>query len=883
MKKIHFSPMTCAVVASLLVGCNEGESNSPDPVVPPTEMKAMAVDGFSVVMPEENTQIDLNRYLRVPDARVTNVIYQGENPDCGDPTVVDGGFQVRLGTGALCDYRYTAQYNQVSSDASFRVLASADESPFLPSLSKSLVVDTDPLSVNLQTELGANWPPGYALDTVTLVGDLNKGSVTKGADNTLTYKLRSTAGWDTIEYTLKNTSDEKNVKTGSIFVTVSDEANQAPTITSPKYDYSANNPDVMVTVDDSIDINLASLTIGITDADGDPWQLVHVQSFSATVAAKNPDSTTNKVITFMAHNIGEHIVSYIVSDNYGGYASGLVKVNVDVESVPRAWSDITSGAGSLFSAPPTYVEATKLGFAVSAVKDTKVNNTVALFKDNAALSYCATSGYIPTELEFGELWASRWKMDGTGELNTWPQGGPGQSGLYLVRANDRTAYKQFDIKTGQAVAYGNQPVYLTCIMNTVFRLEPVTSIVVANGESVNVAIAHKPTADSFLVSPSKVSGTLAEADVDVSFGAREERKEEVDVKSTTAGTYQFRLNVQGTAETAGSHVIRFIAEVETAQATIPDDLRIMPNGVTVTQVPVSVSDEHGNAISNVVIRLISDDPSDVITPNEVTTGPLGEATFTVVARTLGSRTYQVVRDADSMSIGLNDASAIPRRYKGASEGAMYTWTFEAYDTVTLWPTVVVPENVRLEQFRVVADAAKEPRQWTVVYMDQLRDIPLKWFYIAEPFRDQDERERLLRECGDASQYGNLVTWSVEDDGSGVMYCGSGNVSATDIPRTCSQHEESMGRLCVENPGLDLVVGRTYKVDESTARVVADTELLSFLNECGGVARSEFGISFSITEGCSQLEFSGSPWNSTLPFSVRGQLQNNLGMELGTLP
>ncbi|YCO02443.1 hypothetical protein ACB087_10145 (plasmid) [Vibrio sp. VNB-15] len=565
MKKIHFSPMTCAVAASLLVGCGEGESNSPDPVVPPTEMKAMAVDGFSVVMPEENTQIDLNRYLRVPDARVTNVIYQGENPDCGDPTVVDGGFQVRLGTGALCDYRYTAQYNQVSSDASFRVLASADESPFLPSLSKSLVVDTDPLSVNLQTELGANWPSGYALDTVTLAGDSNKGSVTKGAGNTLTYTLRSTAGWDTIEYTLKNTTDEKKVKTGSIFVTVSDEANQAPTITSPKYDFSAANPDTMVTVGDSLDINLASRGIGITDADGDPWQLVHVQSFSATVAAKNPDSTTNKVITFTANSIGEHIVSYIVSDNYGGYASGLVKVNVDVESEPRTWTDITSGAGNVFSAPPTYVEAAKLGFAVSAIKDTKVNNTVALFKENAAVSYCATSGYIPTELEFGELWTSRWTTEGTGLLNTWPQGGAGQSGLYLVQNNDRTSFKQFDIKTGEAVAYANQPVYLTCLMNTTFRLEPVTSTVVANGVRTTVSIAHKPTSGSVLVNPTKVSGTLSDADVDVSFGAREGRNEEVEVKSSTVGTYQFNLDVQGSSETAATQVIRFVGDGHRAQ------------------------------------------------------------------------------------------------------------------------------------------------------------------------------------------------------------------------------------------------------------------------------------------------------------------------------
>lgn len=139
----------------------------------------------------------------------------------------------------------------------------------------------------------------------------------------------------------------------------------------------------------------------INESNPDDYQLIEVQSFSASVSATAPSDVTNKRFNFQAAMPGEHVVSYIVSNHYGEYSMGLIRIEVSASQSGKVFSDIAvsddtppqlSGRYTL-TAPPLYNNDITKVFNVKPIWDGSTGSTLAGFTSlDTAQAYCGTLG-----------------------------------------------------------------------------------------------------------------------------------------------------------------------------------------------------------------------------------------------------------------------------------------------------------------------------------------------------------------------------------------------------------------------------------------------------------------------------------------------------------
>ena len=293
---------------------------------------------------------------------------------------------------------------------------------------------------------------------------------------------------------------------------------------------------------DSVDINLA---LFITEPDGQEWQLVSVQSFSASVTAKDPNSITNKMITFSAGTVGKHIISYVAADDFGGYSVGSIQVEVSIENEPTAWKSLTVDNNN-YTAPLRYYEGVDLGFDATPVLDSTVNNTIAGYNINSAKSYCASLGTVPTVSQITALKNMHYTLaTRTGGLNQWPA-----AKSYLVRNEENDEYLGYDITTGMATASTATGIYYaTCIVNQSLSLTMTTRRMVANNELRTLAVVDKAPKKNVSVSAFGMTNGLTEADVNLNIEGSGNR---VMITSQLIKTGDFQVKVTDTADANNS-------------------------------------------------------------------------------------------------------------------------------------------------------------------------------------------------------------------------------------------------------------------------------------------------------------------------------------------
>ncbi len=212
--------------------------------------------------------------------------------------------------------------------------------------------------------------------------------------------------------------------------------------------YPQNLPDPFY-VSATATLNLNTLAaLEITEPDGQDWKVVYVQSFSATVSIGAAHGT----ISFTPNETGEHIVNYVVADNYGGYSSGLIKIRAVPNGDIPTWSNIETG-NNTYTGPHTYKEATDKGFLVAGYWDAAANKTVAGYNENTAKSYCSTVGSLPTVEEIRLL------RDGpASELSSWPK-------LHPYLALDGQDMKSINLTSGVEADYNAaKHYYVTCVL-----------------------------------------------------------------------------------------------------------------------------------------------------------------------------------------------------------------------------------------------------------------------------------------------------------------------------------------------------------------------------------------------------------------------------------
>ncbi|MDK9782322.1 Ig-like domain-containing protein [Vibrio sp. B172a] len=593
----------------IIIGCG-GEGGSGDTTQPPMPEgndKVVAMDGFSVVKPNAATDVDLSPFIRGTNAKITKVTLQAGDEHCGKSTPNGVTIEIETSGSSYCEYEYTvASVGEGSAKAQLNVLATTAEQPLLPPISDAFVLGGSDVNFDLQALLKEDWKSTYQLDasSVSVQGTGgNLGVASAASDRVISYKLPSLSGWNRIVYTLKDTANPGNDVMGVIYATVSESINQPPRIGQLEYDFNASNPSVEVVTSQSISLDLATLpNLNIVEPDGQEWQIVHVQSFTASVAVEEPISTTNKTITFVAPTIGEHVISYIVADHYGGYSPGLIKVNVTAKEITPTWKSLVA-AGNTYSAPQTYSQATQNGFNVFALWDSGVSNTVAGYQQQVANSYCSTIGLLPTVNDMNALRNSYLVADTvTGELAKWPV-----QQRYLVK--DESGMTTYDLVSGNTQAnYNTKPSYVTCLENRNMVMKMTNYTVVANGQQVSVAEVTMPQPDdTFTIN--RVEGTLSELDTNLRLGDQVGSTTPVTTFSTKAGTYRFSVTDDSDRfSVLTSSTISYIGDRETGLFAADTGLVVTsnsaaPNGVSENIVTATLTDVNGNVVGGEVISV----------------------------------------------------------------------------------------------------------------------------------------------------------------------------------------------------------------------------------------------------------------------------------------
>lgn len=389
-----------ALLLGGLVGCGGSDDGNSGGPTPPPSSELSAVDGFSIVRPGVATRVDLSTYVRGSGVTLSSI--SSNQAQCSATNVSGLAVDITSESG-LCEFSYRVSGQGADASATLSTFASTLASPVLPSLSQTMTLAEPNKAFDLQALLGTDWPAGYSLDSASLLvqGGSAQGTAT-AVGNVVTYTPPSPTEpvWNKILYVLKDPTRPGEDTMGELFVTVSESANQPPVIGLPKYDYNAQGGAPIVTME-TVTLDLSTLpNLNITEPDGGEWQLVEVQSYSASVAPADPNSVTNKRFTFQAGSPGDHIISYIVGDHEAGFAMGLINIRVGVDERPKTWNNITIG-GKTFIATPLHSEVVNRGGVAEAVYDDAVANYVAGVTGVAARSYCSNGNHWATldELE----------------------------------------------------------------------------------------------------------------------------------------------------------------------------------------------------------------------------------------------------------------------------------------------------------------------------------------------------------------------------------------------------------------------------------------------------------------------------------------------------
>ncbi|MFM4875112.1 hypothetical protein ACEUDK_19440 [Aeromonas veronii] len=396
-------------------------------------------------------------------------------PECGDGLVSGLTAQVNINDTTLCQYRFLARNSEGSEGgATLSVLSTRSTTPVLEPLSAAMTLSDTTKMFDVVALYGASLPVGYHLKegSVVVQGGTIQGSATHSGD-VITYTQPGAAEWNRVLFTLKDDARPGEDILGTLYITVSESANQAPTISNTKYNYSESaNANPAIVTFDSVTLDLAKLkNLSITDPEGKEWQLIEVQSYSASVTSAAPNDVTNKKFTFQAGMVGQHIVSYIVGDHEGGYRMGQLSVTVGPKEQSPDWgysesSSSTGGVSSglafyptpLFSQLSSAVDPQLRAF-IEPVWDAAVNggtgNTIGAAGNLVATAYCSGKR-LPTQADLDHF-----RTNGNANWPKYPKARP-----YLISDAAGSVFNTYDLATGTVATYvaGTTPkAYVMCV------------------------------------------------------------------------------------------------------------------------------------------------------------------------------------------------------------------------------------------------------------------------------------------------------------------------------------------------------------------------------------------------------------------------------------
>ncbi|WP_221067622.1 hypothetical protein [Vibrio alfacsensis] len=525
---------------------------------------------------------------------------------CPKPNVSGLQATFALQGGELCTYEFVVQdhYGQTASSL-INVLSTSNEDPLLPAISKAMYAGGAAINIELENELA--WPDGFELDlaSVQVQGqDVNLGSALGADGNTIAYTPAPYAGWNQISFRIRSVSNPDDYMLGSVIIALSEQGNVAPVINQPHYDYNENTGNrVLDATRLLVDLeNLEGLAI-----DDDNWYLVSATSPSSSVELFDDVSQTNKKFYFTAPTLGNHVVSYIVADTRGGYASGLMNIYVEPRQKEPNWVDVViegSGYKNTFIATERYSDIDS-GIETEPYWDTSMKNTLALFTPEQAELYCQTKGQLPTVYEFER--ARQRVIAGTqtsGDFSKWPK-----QRAYIVKSDSGNGYKRYSLVDGGAKDYDGRPGYVSCVNQHDFTMDTLLHTVVANNLTYQVLrIQKSDPADEYLIEALAVNGSTIVPDIAI----HQENVNELETVVTISGVQsgQFRLQVSNEMDPSQqlvSDMISIIGDAATTELThsfskddpeAPYQQELTADDADVLNVNLDFNDINGNPIAD---------------------------------------------------------------------------------------------------------------------------------------------------------------------------------------------------------------------------------------------------------------------------------------------
>ncbi|WP_193789232.1 Ig-like domain-containing protein [Vibrio owensii] len=479
---------TAISMALALAGCGGGEgdksnnNSSPEFVAPST---ISAQNATFVTEYGDHYIVDLSDKVSVSggnDFQLLSVDSLTQSAECEPLEQLTQGFVVSADSAKSCDYEYEVAVIEASaasiapvsltgapSDVAITRVAVVSEAPAnaeelsLPAISEATLVETlievdveELLLIQTGTTIGTDFTLN---DALTLPYSENTATANQ-TTNTISYT--PTSGFEGIErilfsYTNSVTGD---VLLGTLDIAVSHSANQGLTIAD-----DITHEEVAINEVVTIDVSPY-----VTSHDGDDYQLIYVDSFNAATEPLDPVDVTNKSFTFETSRMGNHYVSFAVSDHNGAYEMGLMEVPAFDPSKAGQWDGIFY-EGLYFSEPLTTQEAASKEITYN---DTLVDNfyspevNLALFSTVNALNYCGLQGRLPTSEELNVLSSQSVQTN-----HNWPI-----SEQYM--ANDDGTYKTVDLATGIVSEYLGGNYIVSCIEGGL-TVQPPAGEIIANG------------------------------------------------------------------------------------------------------------------------------------------------------------------------------------------------------------------------------------------------------------------------------------------------------------------------------------------------------------------------------------------------------------------
>ncbi|WP_158655044.1 Ig-like domain-containing protein [Vibrio campbellii] len=331
-----------------------------------------------------------------------------------------------------------------------------------------------------------------------------------------------------------------------------------------------------------------------------------------------PENMDNLAFKFSSTKVGEHIVSYIISDHFGGYANGLVRIEVTDPSKVPPWGNITMD-DKLFWGPLTKSQADAKGIEFTGTNYEK-EAVVATSVISQAQQQCKPLGRLPTPEEMHQL--SEIKAGDVGAYN-WPI----EVGYY---AKIGSQVKVIDISRGNEITANAEGQYVTCVTEGGFVVDESKSdlYAIANGTDeakvvVKVTAGGTPVPDVSVFAEAQKGATLKNSEAQTD----EDGLASFSLVSLVAGSTEVVLSMDE-LEATPTATVRFVADETTASLSLETETDWQDSDGGINEVVAALVDANGNPIFDRPIQFNSFDTIN-IKPKSVTTNTNGEITAEV--------------------------------------------------------------------------------------------------------------------------------------------------------------------------------------------------------------------------------------------------------------